>query len=311
MAWNIQTSLTFAARSDILRNHPKFFAWLAFAAVSLFWGTTFLAISIGVKTFPPLMMAAFRHTTAGVILVGYFLLKGYRLPDLKSIRTFGVNGMLMLAGGNGIISWGMQYVGSGLTALICALTPVWIVVFNRLSGNKEKLNPWVILGFMICLVGQYILFSDKLEMFSDPLFFWGIVAVVASNMFWSLGTIYSKNHRTNLHPLFASGLQMIPGGLLLFGASFLRGEWHDVSPAPEAISALLYLITFGSILAYGSYMYVIKELPATIVSTYAYINTLVAIVLGWFWLHESLDTTTWISVVLTIVGVFLVSRNST
>jgi drug/metabolite transporter (DMT)-like permease len=293
-----------------LTKNQNFLPWAAFVAVSLFWGTTFLAISIGVKTFPPLLMAAFRHTTAGIILISFFLLKGYKLPDFKALKTFGFNGVLMLAGGNGIISWGMQYVGSGLTALICALTPVWIVVINRLSGSKEKVHPLAVLGFAICLVGQVVLFKDKIKLFEDPMFIWGIIAVVASNFFWSLGTIYSKNHKTNENPLFASGLQMIPGGLLLFFAAFIRGEMHDVHPAPEAISALIYLILFGSILAYGSYMYVLKKLPATIVSTYAYINTLVAIILGWFWLHEALDTSTIISVVLTILGVFLVSRNS-
>ncbi|MCF8426674.1 MAG: EamA family transporter [Bacteroidia bacterium] len=293
-----------------MTKNQNFLPWAAFVAVSLFWGTTFLAISIGVKTFPPLLMAAFRHTSAGIILVSFFLIKGYKLPDFKALKTFGFNGVLMLAGGNGIISWGMQYVGSGLTALICALTPVWIVVINRLSGSKEKVHPLAVLGFAICLVGQVVLFKDKIKLFEDPMFFWGIIAVVASNFFWSLGTIYSKNHKTNENPLFASGLQMIPGGILLFLAAFIRGEMHDVHPAPEAISALIYLVLFGSILAYGSYMYVLKKLPATIVSTYAYINTLVAIILGWFWLHEALDTSTMISVVLTIIGVFLVSRNS-
>ncbi len=289
---------------------PKFFAWLAFAAVSIFWGTTFLAISIGVKSFPPLLMAAFRHTTAGILLLSYFLLSGYKLPNIKSLKTYGLNGLLMLAGGNGIISWGMQYVGSGLTALICALTPVWIVIINRATGNMEKLHPLAVLGFVICLAGQFFLFKDKIALFQDPMFIWGIIAVVASNFFWALGTIYSKNHKTNEHPLFASALQMIPGGALLFIASFIRGEMHNINPQPEAIWSLIYLIIFGSILAYGSYMYVIKQLPATIVSTYAYINTLVAILLGWLWLNEGLDSSTVVAVVLTIIGVFLVSKNS-
>ncbi len=289
---------------------PKFFAWLAFAAVSIFWGTTFLAISVGVKTFPPILMAAFRHSIAGIILLSFFLLQGFKIPNWKSLKTYGLNGILMLAGGNGIISWGMQYVGSGLTALICALTPVWIVIINKVSGNQEKLHPMAVLGFIICLCGQFFLFKDKIKLFENPMFIWGILAVVLSNFFWALGTVYSKNHKTSEHPLFASGLQMIPGGVLLFIISFFRGEMQHVAPSSEAIWAVAYLIVFGSILAYGSYMYVIKQLPATIVSTYAYINTIVAIILGWFWLHEALDTSTIISVVLTIIGVFLVSKNS-
>lgn len=293
-----------------MKQHPLLFPWLAFAAVSIFWGTTFLAISIGVKTFPPLLMAAFRHTAAGIILLTYFLLRGYKIPSFSSLKTFSFNGVLMLAGGNGIISWGMQYVGSGLTALICALTPVWIVIINRVSGNQEKLHPLAVLGFLVCLIGQFFLFKDKVELFKDEMFVWGVLAVILSNFLWALGTVYSKNHQTQTHPLFASAWQMIPGGLLLFILALFRGEMHAFSPAPEAINALIYLILFGSILGYGSYMYVIKKLPATIVSTYAYINTMVAIILAWFWLQESMDFSTIIALILTISGVYLVNKNS-
>jgi drug/metabolite transporter (DMT)-like permease len=302
--------ITFARRYYILKQNSLLFPWLAFAAVSIFWGTTFLAISIGVKTFPPLLMAAFRHTIAGIILLSYFLIRGYKIPSFSSLKTFGFNGILMLAGGNGIISWGMQYVGSGLTALICALTPVWIVIINRVSGNQERLHPLAVIGFITCLIGQFFLFKDKVALFEDEMFVWGVLAVVLSNFLWALGTVYSKNHQTQIHPLFASGWQMIPGGLLLFILAFFRGEMHAFKPAPEAINALIYLILFGSILAYGSYMYVIKKLPATIVSTYAYINTMVAIILGWFWLHEGLDFSTIIAMALTILGVYLVSKNA-
>ncbi len=293
-----------------MKQHPLLFPWLAFAAVSIFWGTTFLAISIGVKTFPPLLMAAFRHTAAGIILLTYFLLRGYKIPSFSTLKTFSFNGVLMLAGGNGIISWGMQYVGSGLTALICALTPVWIVIINRVSGNQEKLHPLAVLGFLVCLIGQFFLFKDKVELFKDEMFVWGVLAVILSNFLWALGTVYSKNHQTQTHPLFASAWQMIPGGLLLFILALFRGEMHAFSPAPEAINALIYLILFGSILGYGSYMYVIKKLPATIVSTYAYINTMVAIILAWFWLQESMDFSTIIALILTISGVYLVNKNS-
>jgi drug/metabolite transporter (DMT)-like permease len=254
-------------------------------------------------------MAAFRHTSAGIILISYFLIKGHKIPNLKALRTFSLNGLLMLAGGNGIISWAMQYVGSGLTALICALTPVWIVLINRITGDKTHISWLVILGFVICLIGQVLFFKDKVSYFDDPMYAWGIAAVVLSNILWAMGTVYSKNHVTKVPPLFAAGLQMIPGGLFLFIVAAFRGELADLNPAPQAINALVYLVLFGSLLAYSAYMYVIKNMPATIVSTYAYINTLVAIVLGWFWLGESLDVNTLIAAAFTIGGVILVSKN--
>lgn len=216
----------------------------------------------------------------------------------------------MLAGGNGIISWAMQYVGSGLTALICALTPVWIVLINRLTGDKTRISNLVIVGFVLCLIGQLLFFKDKVSYFNDPLYAWGIAAVVLSNIFWAIGTVYSKNHKTDVPPLFAAGLQMIPGGILLFIVAACRGELSNLNPDSQAINALVYLIVFGSLLAYSAYMYVIKNLPATIVSTYAYINTLVAIILGWFWLKESLDFNTLMAAIITIGGVILVSKNA-
>ena len=291
-------------------SHPLFLPWLAFVAVSIFWGTTFLAIRIGVQSFPPLLMAACRHSIAGVMVVSFFLIRGYKFPTLKNLRTFSVNGILMLAGGNGIISWAMQYVDSGMTALICVLTPVWIVLINKLSGSREPITFWAIIGFTICLIGQVLLFKDKLHLFKDVHYLYGLIAIVISNILWALGTIYSKNHISNTPPLFTAGLQMIPGGAILFLAAFMRGEFNEVHPQANAIGAVAYLIVFGSLLGYTSYMYVIKKLPAIIVSTYAYFNTFVAIILGWLWLHETLDAATLISMVFTIVGVYIITRNS-
>ncbi|MBC7383845.1 MAG: EamA family transporter [Bacteroidia bacterium] len=277
--------------------------------VSIFWGTTFLAIRIGVGSFPPFIMAAIRHSIAGLILVSWFLLKGYRLPDRKALKTFSINGILMLAGGNGIISWGMQYVDSGLTALICALTPVWIVLINKLSGSKEKITKIAVIGFAVCLLGQIILFKDKMNLFESRNYLFGIMAIVVSNILWALGTVYSKNYVSTIPSLFATGLQMIPGGIILFIAAWLRGEFENLHPHQDALWALVYLIIFGSLFAYSAYIYMIKQLPASIASTYAYINTFVAILLGWLWLHETLDASTSIAMLITIAGVYLISRN--
>lgn len=216
----------------------------------------------------------------------------------------------MLVGGNGIISWAMLYIDSGLTALLCAITPVWIVLINKLLGSKEPITVMAVLGFVICLIGQILLFKDKMNLFESQHYLFGIIAIIVSNILWSLGTIYSKNHVSNIPSLFAAGLQMIPGGLMLFIAAYFKGEYSNIHPKPDALWALAYLIIFGSILAYGSYMYVIKQLPASIVSTYAYINTFVAIFLGWLWLNETLDAATIIAMVFTIGGVYLITKNS-
>ncbi len=287
----------------------NFNAWLAYAAVAIFWGTTFFAIRVGVETFPPFLMAGFRHSIGGILICLYFYLKGYKLPPKKDLKVFAINGLLMLAFGNGLVTWAEQYVNSGLAALICSLTPIWIIAVNSVSGQKEKLNYIIGLGILLCLFGQFLLFKDNIKDFADPNYAIGIVSILIANIAWAVGTVYSKNHRSDTNPLFGAGLQMICGGIILDLIGTARGEWSNLHPSSEAIWALVYLIIFGSIIAYGAYMYVLKQLPATIISTYAYINTVVAVFLGWLWLDEPLNALVWTAVVLTIAGVYLVNKS--
>lgn len=288
--------------------NEKLFAWLAFAAVAFFWGTTYSAIRVGVQSFPPTLMAGFRHSIGGILICSYFLLRGYKLPSAAAMKVFFINGFLMLVLGNGFVTWAEKYVSSGLAALICSLTPIWIVLINASTGKKEKISMQVITGLLICLAGQLLIFNDNLKDFANPNYTLGIVFILIANFAWALGTIYAKNHQSDVHPLFGAGLQMVSGGIVLDLVGTFMGEWNDMHPQADAIWSLAYLVVFGSIVAYGAYMYVLKKLPATIVSTYAYINTLVAIVLGWLWLDEKLNIIIGIAVLMTICGVYLVSR---
>jgi len=284
-------------------------AWLAFAAVSFFWGTTYMAIRIGVTSFPPMLMAGFRHTLGGTFICSYFLLRGNKLPDKKALKTFFINGFLMLVLGNGLVTWAEIYVSSGLAALICSLTPIWIVLINSFSGGKERIGKMVILGLALSLVGQFLIFRDNISDFSNPKYALGILFVLVANAAWAYGSIFAKNHKTDTHPLFGAGIQMISGGITLDLIGTFSGEWSQMHPTNESIWALVYLFTFGSIVAYGAYMYVLKHLPATVVSTYAYINTIVAVLLGWLWMDEKLNTVTGIAVLLTLAGVYTINRN--
>lgn len=288
--------------------NEKLFAWLAFAAVSIFWGTTFFAIRIGVKSFPPMLMAGFRHSLGGILICTYFFAKGYKLPPLKELKVFAVNGILMLAVGNGLVTWAEIYVSSGLAALICALTPIWIVLLNSFTGAKEKITGTILTGLVICLAGQFLIFNDNLKDFANPNYAFGIVAILVANLSWAAGTLYSKNKKTETQPFFGAGLQMLAGGFILNVIGTLKGEWSELHPTTESIWALLYLVFFGSIVAFGAYMYVLKKLPTTIVSTYAYINTLVAVLLGWLILNEKLNLILAVAIVLTIGGVWLVNK---
>jgi drug/metabolite transporter (DMT)-like permease len=287
----------------------KLHAWLAYAAVALFWGTTFFAIRVGVETFPPFLLAGFRHTIGGVLICTFFLIKGYSIPKPAHLKVFVISGILMLVLGNGLVTWAEQYISSGLAALICSLTPVWIIAVNAASGKKETFTWTVAGGMLLCLLGQVLIFRDNLKDFADPGYALGIVCILVANMAWGVGTVYSKNNGTGVNPLFGAGIQMISGGLILDITGTLKGEWNAFAPSTDAILALIYLIIFGSVIAYGAYMYVLKQLPATIVSTYAYVNTLVAVLLGWMWLDEPFNAVIGTAVLLTISGVYLVNKS--
>ena len=299
----------------MLKN-PNLKAYLAFVAVAIFWGTTFLAIRIGINSdgihlFPPFLLAAFRHTIAGILICGYFIfIKKSPIPSIQQFKQFSINGALMLVGGNGIISWGMQYVDSGLAALICALTPLWIVFINLILGSNEKVTKTMWLGFIICLLAQYLIFYDKVNLLSDKNYILGLIAIIVSNICWALGTVFSKSHKSNLPVLYNAGLQMIPGGIILLLISTFIGDWAKFNPSNDSLLALIYLVIFGSLLAYGCFMYILKALPAALVSTYAYFNTIVAVFLGYLFLNEVINTKIIIAMLLTILGVYLVGRKA-
>jgi len=291
-------------------------AYLAFIAVAIFWGTTFLAIRIGIHKedgyyFPPFLLAAFRHCIAGVLICSYFIFyKKQPLPTLKQFKYFSINGILMLVGGNGIISWGMQYVDSGLAAILCALTPLWIVFINLAIGSSEKVTKVMWAGFVICLLAQYLIFYDKVNILSNQNYIYGLIAIVVSNICWAFGTVFSKSSTSTFPVLYNAGLQMIPGGFILMVFSTVKGDWQQCNPSSNSILAMVYLIVFGSLLAYGCFMYIIKALPAALVSTYAYFNTIVAVILGVIFLNEPIDEKLVIAMFLTILGVYLVGKKA-
>lgn len=285
-------------------------AWLAFAGVAFFWGTTFLAIKIGVETMSPFLMAGCRHFAGGVLICSFFLLRRYPLPSWSQFRVYVINGILMLVLGNGLVTWAERYISSGLTALLCALTPLSIILMNMLFGaRKEQLTLKTLAGIMLCLVAQVIIFRDNLKELANPGYLAGVLCVLVAILGWGLGSIYSKNRQTGITSLYGAGLQMISAGIILLITGSLLGEWPGFTPDARGMYSLVYLVIFGSLIGYGSYMYVLKQLPATIVSTYAYINTLVAVALGWFFLDEKLNGAVIIAVVLTIGGVWLVSSS--
>lgn len=284
-------------------------AYLALAAICIIWGTTYTAIKFAVRDFPPFMLVGIRQTTAGLILLGLAWTSGKAaLPDRKYVLRQALTGVCTITGGNGFITWGMQYVSSGLASIIGSLTPVMVVIFSVALRNKERVNARIISGILLGFGGLGIIFNDGWQDFLRPEYKLGILGCFASCFTWSLGTVLAKRWNSpDVSPLMNAGLQITAGGLGGSVLSVLFDTHYDIHHTTEGWASMIYLITIGSALAFTLYMYALKHLSAAVSSLYTYINPTVAILLGWAVLGESLTAGALLGMAVTIAGVWLVN----
>ena len=284
-------------------------AYLALAAICIIWGTTYTAIKFAVRDFPPFLLVGMRQVTAGLILLGLaWISRKTFLPDRKYVLRQALTGIATITGGNGFITWGMQYVPSGLASIIGSLTPVMVVLFSLALQNKERVNLRIISGVLLGFGGLGLIFSDGWKDFLKPEYSWGIAGCFASCCTWSLGTVLAKRwNSADVSPLMNAGLQISAGGVGGFILSFFLDTHYDIHHTPEGWAAMLYLVFIGSALAFTLYMYTLKHLSAAMSSLYTYINPTVAILLGWAVLGESLTAGALVGMAVTIVGVWMVN----
>lgn len=292
-----------------VKTRPHYLSYLALAAVSIIWGTTYLALRIGVLHFPPFLFTAIRQVSAGLILLA--LVFGFtRLPRPTAGYVFqqAVAGFFLITLGNGLVAWSEVHIPSGVAAVICSFMPVAVVLINFLIGNDEKPALPVVLGVMLGLGGIVLMFSEHVAGFSKAEYLLGIFLTLGAVLSWAVGSIWIKKHHRNDNPFVNAALQMFFGGLFCLPVSWWVDDLRAVSWSPEAVYTLLYLIFFGSIVAYGSYLYALRNLPVTIVSLYAYVNPVVAVILGWVVLDEKLNLTIWLAIVITVAGIYITNR---
>ncbi|MCC6279216.1 MAG: EamA family transporter, partial [Saprospiraceae bacterium] len=245
-------------------------AYLALAAICIIWGTTYTAIKFAVRDFPPFLLVGMRQTTAGLILIGLaWISRKTFLPDRKYVLRQALTGVATITGGNGFITWGMQYVPSGLASIIGSLTPVMVVLFSLALQNKERVNLRIISGVLLGFGGLGLIFSDGWKDFLKPEYSWGIAGCFASCCTWSLGTVLAKRwNSADVSPLMNAGLQISAGGIGGFILSFFLDTHYDIHHTPEGWAAMFYLILIGSALAFTLYMYTLKHLSAAMSSLY-------------------------------------------
>ncbi len=259
---------------------------LAFAAVYLIWGSTYLAIRYAIETLPPFLMAATRFLTAGAILISWARLKGdkAKLSSTQWRRAFVIGGLLLLCG-NGGVTWAEKYIASGLAALLVATEPLWVVIVSSVLTRKWP-NARVLLGVLIGLGGVALLVSGGRDSWGNAsiMSLAGVGVVIAAGFAWASGSVYANRNPINATTSLASGMQMLAGGSLLFLAGLGGGEFKRLSIAGASwvsISAFLYLTLFGSLVGFTAYSWLLRNVTPALAATYAYVNPVVAVLLGW------------------------------
>lgn len=290
----------------------KLFVIAAFAAIYLIWGSTYLGMLLAIKTIPPVVMGGFRFTTAGLILLIYCLARGERIPDIKSIGKISLSGILMLFLGTGAVAWVEQYIPSSLAAIIVAGVPLWFVSMDKREWKVNFRNKWIIAGIIIGFAGVLTLFADK-DTFSfsgDHMKLISFFVMIIGSMCWAMGSLYTKYQSTNGSTIMKGAVQMIAAGLVYFIGSGISGEYHDASwpgVSNTSLLALVYLILVGSILGYMSYLWLLSVRSAILVGTYAYVNPVVAMFLGWLIAGEAIQGRQVIALGIILTGVLLVA----
>ncbi len=291
-----------------MNNNIKGYA--AWIAVCIVWGTTYLAIRIGVAHIPPMLFAGIRWIVAGLIFISILLLTNKKFPPLNDFKHIAVMGLLMLGFGNGLVVVGEQFISSGLAALLITTVPFWIVGFDSLASKKSKVNKFIFAGLLTGLIGVSTIFGDNWNDLFNKEYLIGVLSILGAVVAWSLGSVYSKHKKINAHPLMSAAVQMLVAGIAQTTLGLILGEYGKTNLTTEGIYSLAYLIVFGSIVGYGSYIYAIEHLSLSLVSTYAYINPIIAVFLGWLVLDEKLNLYMILAAVLIIAGIMLVKKGA-
>lgn len=263
-------------------------AYLAWITVCIVWGTTYLAIRVALESIPVALLAGLRWTTAGLLLAAVLPVMGQRLPHPRTWGQIAVAGFLMAVIGNGLVVWAQQYVASGLAAVVVAMVPFWVVLVEAFVPRGERFSARTLIGLAMGFLGIVVLVWPKLTLGGQEgrLFVAGVIALQMACFGWALGTSFTKRNAIAATPLAASAMQMLLSGVMLMGIGIATGEWSEIAFTTRTTGAMVYLVLVGSIVGYSSYVYALKFLPISTVSLYAYVNPIIAVVLGTLLLSE-------------------------
>jgi len=286
-------------------------AYAALVIVSFFWGTTYIAAKIGAKHIPGLFLAGLRQLISGTILVSIFLLKGYTLPGKAVLKKIAVQSIFLLCISNGLMTWSVEYISGGLASIVAALVPLFIALFTALLSKQASITKKMLTGLVIGFAGVLLIFYNYTGQLHSRSFLLGIIMATVGTMSWAFGTVYTSAQKPPIPVLFNVGLQMLIAGVIMLLACAATGKYVNLFTTDKSsLMALLYLIVFGSLVAYSAYVFMISKLPPTQVSIYAYINPVVAVICGWLLLSEQMNMHMIAGTAITLTGVYLVNLES-
>jgi len=283
---------------------------VALAGLYFIWGSTYLAIRIAIDTLPPFLMAGVRFLLAGAILYAWGRVRGGEGPTRGSWRTAGISGLLMLACGNGSVVWAEQFVPSGMVSLLVATVPLWIVLLDWGWGKGGAPGAGVAFGILWGFLGVALLVTGSEIGRAGPREFLGGLLVLGGTGAWAAGSLVARDGVRPRSASLGNGMQMFAGGVFLVIGGVLRGEITGLDPAsvtPASVLAVLYLVVFGSLLGFSSYIWLLQNTTPAVASTYAYVNPVVALFLGWILADEPLSGRTLFAAAVILSAVMVIT----
>ena len=288
--------------------------WLALIALYIVWGSTYLGIKFAIETIPPFFQAAVRFLISGIILVVWQRAADQQMPTRKQWISTGIIGTLLLLGGNGLVAWAEQFIPSGIAALIIGSSPMFLVLAEAIRPGGVKPNWQAIVGLLIGFTGIFILIGpSEISGSTTKINPFGVAALLSAAVLWTIGSIYSKTADLPKSSLMTTGAQMLMGSIGLFIVSVLTGElskWDPAGVSMRSIYGLLYLIFVGSLIGFVSYGWLLQNAPISLVSTYAYVNPIVAVILGSWLAAEKLEPHIWLASAIIIGSVIFINSRS-
>lgn len=295
-----------------IKQHSKALIIAAFAALYIIWGSTYLGIKYAIETIPPFFMVGIRFLIAGFLLLIWCIIKREAMPSLKSIAIISFAGILMLFIGNAAVVWSEQYLPSGLVAIIVATLPLWFVILDKRQWRFHFSNKLIIVGLLIGFGGVMMLFAGKgsIGITGSKMKIISFFVLIVGSIGWAIGSLYSKYKKTDGSTIVKVAIQMLAAGIVGIIAAFINSEHKEFTlsqVSQTSVLALIYLITLGSMVAYIAYIWLLSIRPPSLVGTYAYVNPVVAVFLGWLMVGEVISTQQIIALSIILAGVILVN----